>query len=91
MIVDLVRRNLYSVCRLRNVSVLRLTVAEEYASVFQMITVVEAQIPQVQVGKEGARARYVYILAANLPPRCITGAPKKRSCEILQEIEEYKD
>lgn len=31
------------------------------------------------------------ILAANLPPRPITGAPKKRSCEILQEIEEYKD
>jgi para-aminobenzoate synthetase len=56
-----------------------------------MITVVEAQIPQVQVGKEGARAKYVYILAANLPPRSITGAPKKRSCEILQEIEEYKD
>jgi para-aminobenzoate synthetase len=60
MIVDLVRHNLYTVCRLMNVSALRLTVAEEYASVFQMITVVEGQIPQVQVGKEGARARYEY-------------------------------
>jgi para-aminobenzoate synthetase len=31
------------------------------------------------------------VLAANLPPRSITGAPEKRSCEILQEMEEYKD
>jgi len=94
MIVDLVRHNLYTVCRLKNVSVLRLTVAEGYASVFQVITVVEGQIPQGQVGKEG-RGRGMYtvidVLATNLPPRSIAGAPKKRSCEILQEMEEYKD
>jgi para-aminobenzoate synthetase len=29
------------------------------------------------------------VLAASLPPGSMTGAPKKRSCEILQEIEEH--
>jgi anthranilate/para-aminobenzoate synthase component I len=44
MVLDLVRHNIYRVCRLKNVSVLRLAVAEEYAGVFQMITVAEGQI-----------------------------------------------
>jgi para-aminobenzoate synthetase len=30
------------------------------------------------------------VLAASLPPGSMTGAPKKRSCEILQDIEEHK-
>ena len=30
------------------------------------------------------------ILSAVLPPGSMTGAPKKRSCELLQEIEEHK-
>jgi para-aminobenzoate synthetase len=29
------------------------------------------------------------VLAASLPPGSMTGAPKKRSCEILQDIEEH--
>jgi para-aminobenzoate synthetase len=90
MIVDLVRHDLHGVCGSGNVSVPRLMVVEEYASVFQMITVVEGQIPQVSSGKEGARTRYtgMDVLAASLPPGSMTGAPKKRSCEILQEIED---
>jgi para-aminobenzoate synthetase len=93
MIVDLVRHDLHGVCGSGNVSVPRLMVVEEYASVFQMISVVEGQILQVPIEKEGARTRYtgVDVLAASLPPGSMTGAPKKRSCEILQEIEGYKD
>jgi len=93
MIVDLVRHDLHGVCGSGNVSVPRLMVVEEYASVFQMISVVEGQIPQVTSGKEGARTRYtgMDVLAASLPPGSMTGAPKKRSCEILQEIEGFKD
>ena len=30
------------------------------------------------------------ILSAVLPPGSMTGAPKKRSCELLQEVEEHK-
>jgi para-aminobenzoate synthetase len=90
MIVDLVRHDLHGVCGSGNVSVPRLMVVEEYASVFQMITVVEGQIPQASSVKEGARTRYtgIDVLAASLPPGSMTGAPKKRSCQILQEIED---
>jgi para-aminobenzoate synthetase len=93
MIVDLVRHDLHGVCGSGNVSVPRLMVVEEYASVFQMISVVEGQIPQIPKEKEGGRTRYtgMDVLAASLPPGSMTGAPKKRSCEILQQIEGYRD
>jgi para-aminobenzoate synthetase len=31
------------------------------------------------------------VLTASLPPGSMTGAPKKRSCEILQQIEKGKE
>jgi len=31
------------------------------------------------------------VLAASLPPGSMTGAPKKRSCEILQQLEQGKE
>jgi para-aminobenzoate synthetase len=100
MIVDLVRHDLHGVCGSGNVSVPRLMVVEEYKSVFQMISVVVGQIPppfppsmlpylsQVEID-EAEKKRYtgIDVLAASLPPGSMTGAPKKRSCEILQEIE----
>jgi para-aminobenzoate synthetase len=101
MIVDLVRHDLHSVCGPGNVSVPRLMVVEEYKSVFQMISVVEGFIPppfspklvshlSPQEIREAKKRRYtgIDVLAASLPPGSMTGAPKKRSCEILQEIEE---
>lgn len=96
MIVDLVRHDLHGVCGSGNVSVPRLMVVEEYASVFQMITVVQGQIPQAvsrhmsaAEAEEATKTRYtgIDVLAASLPPGSMTGAPKKRSCEILQEVE----
>lgn len=100
MIVDLVRHDLHGVCGSGNVQVPRLMVVEEYKSVFQMISVVEGQIPppfeppmeehmtKEEMGFE-KKTRYtgIDVLAASLPPGSMTGAPKKRSCEILQEIE----
>jgi para-aminobenzoate synthetase len=104
MIVDLVRHDLHGVCGSGNVTVPRLMVVEEYASVFQMVSIVQGQIP-VAVDKDmeehldeeevakARRTRYtgMDVLAASLPPGSMTGAPKKRSCEILQEIEGGKD
>ncbi|KAH8786293.1 ADC synthase [Hyaloscypha sp. PMI_1271] len=100
MIVDLVRHDLHGVCGSGNVSVPRLMVVEEYKSVFQMISVVNGQIPPpypAEMGKylsaeeidEAEQKRYtgIDVLAASLPPGSMTGAPKKRSCEILQNIE----
>ncbi|CAG8974851.1 hypothetical protein HYALB_00000466 [Hymenoscyphus albidus] len=87
MIVDLVRHDLHGVCGSGNVQVPRLMVVEEYKSVFQMISVVEGQIPPSFESERKTRYTGIDVLAASLPPGSMTGAPKKRSCEILQEIE----
>lgn len=92
MIVDLVRHDLHSVCGPGHVSVPQLLQVEEYASVFQMISVVQGQLPApapATGGPGASRDRYtgLDVLAASLPPGSMTGAPKKRSCEILQELE----
>lgn len=95
MIVDLVRHDLHSVCGSGNVSVPRLMVVEEYKSVFQMISIVrgvippppESPTPNGWVRDMRGRHTGLDVLAASLPPGSMTGAPKKRSCEILQEIE----
>ncbi|KAI2641616.1 para-aminobenzoate synthase [Hypomontagnella submonticulosa] len=80
MIVDLVRHDLHGVCGPGRVEVPKLNIVEEYASVFQMISVVEGRLPEGE--KTG-----LDVLAASLPPGSMTGAPKKRSCEILHQLE----
>lgn len=99
MIVDLVRHDLHSVCGPGNVEVPRLMVVEEYETVFQMISVVEGRIPQVPsrgttgTGTTAEKKNHytgIDVLAASLPPGSMTGAPKKRSCEILRGIEGRK-
>ncbi|KAI0124414.1 aminodeoxychorismate synthase [Xylariales sp. AK1849] len=95
MIVDLVRHDLHSVCGPGNVRVPQLMKVEEYASVFQMISVVEGQLPTPVLDKGHADQDQGYtgldVLAASLPPGSMTGAPKKRSCEILHEIEGQRE
>lgn len=85
MIVDLVRHDLHGICGAGRVTVSDLLKIEEYQSVFQMITVVEGELPP-SGGYTG-----LDVLAASLPPGSMTGAPKKRSCEILQEIEQGQE
>ena len=85
MILDLIRHDLYSICQ--QVSVPDLMVIEEYESVYQMVSVVEGTICKPAGlgpfdGKSGLSC-----LAASLPPGSMTGAPKKRSCQLLQSIE----
>ncbi|KAL2167180.1 hypothetical protein VTG60DRAFT_1635 [Thermothelomyces hinnuleus] len=95
MIVDLVRHDLHGVCGAGRVTVPDLLKVEEYQSVFQMITVVEGQLPPRPDGHGGQEETGPYtgldVLAASLPPGSMTGAPKKRSCEILREIEGHNE
>lgn len=86
MIVDLVRHDLHGICGSGAVEVPRLMVVEEYRNVFQMISVVQGNITRVE-GDDRGTYTGVDVLAASLPPGSMTGAPKKRSCEILQTIE----
>lgn len=52
---------------------------EEYAIVYQLVSVISGQLSPATSG--------VSVLAASLPPGSMTGAPKKRSCSLLTDIE----
>lgn len=84
MIVDLIRHDLYELCQ--SVRVKDLMVVEEYESVFQLVSVIEGWIRQPR-SPTTADFSGIACLAASLPPGSMTGAPKKRSCRLLREIE----
>ncbi|KAF2770755.1 para-aminobenzoate synthase [Teratosphaeria nubilosa] len=82
MIVDLIRHDLHGVEGVKNVNVPKLMVVEEYETVYQLVSVIE--------GNLGASKSRIAALSQALPPGSMTGAPKKRSCELLQELEGHK-
>ncbi|KAL8759089.1 MAG: hypothetical protein Q9184_003730 [Pyrenodesmia sp. 2 TL-2023] len=132
MIVDLIRHDLHGVVGSGNVCVPKLMVVEEYATLFQLVTVVEGTLitqalnsldppslttspesspcssrPNTPVSCSGsstcigsprshpaggltAQNNGIDVLAASLPPGSMTGAPKRRSCALLREIEEQQ-
>ena len=69
-----------TVHRARNVTVPKLMAVEEYETVFQLVSVVEGDLTGSGIA----------VLAASLPPGSMTGAPKKRSCDLLSIIEGEK-
>lgn len=97
MIVDLVRHDLHGICGAGRVTVPELLKVEEYQTVYTMITTVQGQLPEprkVPCSAHGeSRLHYsgLDVLSSSLPPGSMTGAPKKRSCEILQHVEEGKE
>lgn len=94
MIVDLIRHDLAGVVGSgNNVQTKSLMQVEEYETVYQLVTVIEGTLkPELSRSLEidgiEPRKSGVDVLAASLPPGSMTGAPKKRSCELLQGIEE---
>jgi para-aminobenzoate synthetase len=86
MIVDLIRHDLSGVVGARNTWVSKLMVVEEYEKVYQLVSVVEGQLPSPESARNGPRG--IDVLKASLPPGSMTGAPKKRSCQILSDIEQ---
>lgn len=90
MIVDLVRHDLHGICGSGRVTVPELLKVEEYATVFQMVTNVQGQLPQSTASPTHERKtdpNGLDVLSSVLPPGSMTGAPKKRSCEILHDLE----
>ncbi|KAL8916976.1 MAG: hypothetical protein Q9208_008231 [Pyrenodesmia sp. 3 TL-2023] len=132
MIVDLIRHDLHGVVGSGNVCVPKLMVVEEYATLFQLVTVVEGtlitqnldslELPSLTTSPESSpcssrpitpascagsstctRSPHLHpvrglstqktgidVLAASLPPGSMTGAPKRRSCALLRDIEEQQ-
>lgn len=79
MIVDLMRNDLGRVARTGSVRVPELFALEPYASVWQMVSTVEARL------REGAGA--ADLLRACWPPGSMTGAPKRQAMALIEELE----
>ena len=79
MIVDLERNDLNRVCVPGSVKVTELFSVEEYATVFHLISNVEGDLrPELTV---------MDLIEAAFPGGSITGAPKLRAMEIIDELE----
>lgn len=79
MIVDLERNDLSKVCKPNSVKVTELFKIEEYATVFHLVSTIEGEL------EEGVSA--VKCIRECFPGGSITGAPKIRAMEIIEELE----
>ena len=79
MIVDLERNDLNRVCRPGSVRVTELFTVEEYATVFHLVSDIEGELE--------ADKNVMDLLEAAFPGGSITGAPKYRAMEIIDELE----
>ncbi|OGN99786.1 MAG: aminodeoxychorismate synthase, component I [Chloroflexi bacterium RBG_13_52_12] len=79
MIVDLERNDIGRVCRYGTVKVTELAILETYPTVFHLTSTVVGQL------REGKNV--IDLLKATFPGGSITGSPKVRAMEIIDELE----
>ncbi|HIW96052.1 MAG TPA: anthranilate synthase component I family protein [Candidatus Corynebacterium gallistercoris] len=84
MIVDLLRNDLGRVCAPGSVEVPRIFDVERYSHVFQLVSTVSGRLRE---GLAGRGAGAVELLRACFPGGSMTGAPKLRTMEIIEELE----
>lgn len=79
MIVDLLRNDLGKICRVGTVSVDEHKRIEAYQNVFHLVSIIRGEL------KDGVT--YGDIIRATFPGGSVTGCPKIRSMEIIDELE----
>ncbi|MFY7816956.1 MAG: aminodeoxychorismate synthase component I [Akkermansiaceae bacterium] len=79
MITDLLRNDLGQVCDFGSVRVDEMLQLETFEQVFHLVSTVRGEIRD--------ELDAIDVLAACFPGGSITGAPKKRACEIIKELE----
>ncbi|MBI4185880.1 MAG: aminodeoxychorismate synthase component I [Chloroflexi bacterium] len=79
MIVDLERNDLGRVCRYGTVNVTELAILETYPTVFHLTSTIEGRLRRDK--------NRIDLLRAAFPGGSITGAPKVRAMEIIDELE----
>lgn len=82
MIVDLLRNDLGKVCKYNSVKVKTLRTIEEHPTVFQTTSTVTGKLVNTR--------DYIDLLKACFPGGSITGCPKVRSMQIIDELEPTK-
>jgi para-aminobenzoate synthetase/4-amino-4-deoxychorismate lyase len=79
MITDLLRNDLGRICRFGTITVDRLFKVEKYKTVSQMISIIRGRLRQ--------EVNYYDIFKALFPSGSVTGAPKIRARQIIDELE----
>ncbi len=79
MLVDLARNDVSRVCQVNTLKVTELMVIEAYSHVFHLVSNV--------VGRPRGGLDHYDVIAASFPAGTLTGAPKIRAMELIEEME----
>lgn len=82
MIVDLLRNDISRVCKAGTVTVPELFAIESFPAVHHLVSTVEGQIAEKYDGSD--------LLRVSFPGGSITGAPKIRAMDIIEELEPHQ-
>jgi para-aminobenzoate synthetase len=82
MLVDLARNDIGAHAKPGSVKVKNLLGIQEYSNVFHIVSIVSGHIHE--------NANTMKIFEASFPAGTLTGAPKVRAMEIIQELENYE-
>jgi anthranilate synthase component I len=79
MLVDLARNDLLKVCEPSSVAVTEFMAVERYSHIMHLVSTVEGTV------RDGASS--VDVVKATFPAGTLSGAPKPRALEIIEELE----